>query len=225
MPPLLPALKVIRFDLRMTKGADSQVRDRFFMQYSGAGPTAADLTTLLNTLDTAWGTNIQPLQDAATTLTSVTATDLTSSTNPQVVKQEARTGTRVGSGLPAAVSPVLRFKINRRYRGSHPRLYLPAGVGTDTSTAQQWTTAFTAAVVAGWNAFIAAIQTTPPTNIGTLSQVTLSYFQGFTNKTFPSGRSRPVPTPRPAGPVIDTVVSVTMNPNFGSQRRRNLQSP
>lgn len=224
MPPLPNVAKVIRFDLRMTKGSDTQVRDRFFMQYSGPGPTSADLLTLLATFDTAWGTNIQPLQDAATILTAVTATDLTSPSTPQVVRQETRTGTRTGPGLPAAVSPVLRFKINRRYRGSHPRLYLPSGVGTDTSTSQQWTTTFTAALVTGWTALISALQTSPPTNIGTLSQVSVSYFLGFTNKTFPSGRVRPVPTPR-GTPLVDQVVGTTVNPNFGSQRRRNLQSP
>lgn len=224
MPALPNVPKVVRLDFFLTKGADTRVRDRMYVQYSGAGPSVADMATFVLNVSGAWGTNIAPLEDTATSLTSVQGTDLTSATGAQAINSIARPGTRAGTGLPAAVSPVIRFKVARRYRGGHPRMYVPAGVGTDTTNAQQWTSAFLTALLNGWQAFITNIGTGPPASFGTLSHVNVSYFQGFTNKTFPSGRVHAVPSLRIGGPAVDTVISYSINPNFASQRRRNLQS-
>lgn len=224
MPALPSVSKVVRVDFFMTKGSDTRVRDRIFFQYSGAGPSVADMSTFLATVSSSWLTNIGPLQDTATTLTSIQGTDLTNASAAQAINGTQRAGSRAGSGLQAGVSPIIKFKVARRYRGGHPRIYLPAGVGTDTATAQQWTSTFTSLLLTNWQAFITACVAGPPASFGTLSHVNVSYFAGFTNKTFPSGRIRPVASLRVGVPVVDTVVSYSINPNFGSQRRRNLQS-
>jgi hypothetical protein len=65
--------------------------------------------------------------------------------------------------------------------------------------------------------------TNAPTALTPAFQVNVSYFSGFTNVTFPSGRIRPVPKLRSV-PLVDTVTSWSTNPNVASQRRRNLQS-
>lgn len=89
---------------------------------------------------------------------------------------------------------------------------------------EHWTSAYVAAIATAFGAFIAAAVTTPPTNLGTVTHINVSYFSGFTNKTFPSGRVHPVPNLRSGGPFKDTVQSYGVNAIIASQRRRNGQS-
>lgn len=223
MPALPNVNHVIRFDCLQTISVDVTSMNRFFMSYAGAGATLGDLTTLANTVSSAWLTNIVPLTPNYVTLTGVRLTDLTTTSAPQVQIAAARVGTRAGTPLTAGVCAVIRQRLSRRYRGGHPRVYLAAGVGADQANGQQWTAAFQAAVASGWGAFITAIATTPPASIGALLAVNVSYFAGFHNVTMPSGRQRAVPTVRIV-PVTDGVISYSVNPNIGSQRRRYDQA-
>lgn len=224
MPPLPPVASVIRVDLIMAVGSDNNARDRIFFRFTGPGPTTADLTTLSTTIANAWGTNLAPLVGPITVLTGLNITDLTSASGAQVVTTQNKPGTRAGSNMTAGISVVVKFKINRRYRGGHPRFYFPGGVVGDLATPQTWTAGYTTAVASGFQAFITASILSPPTNLGALQHENVSYFSGFTNKTFPSGRTKAVPTVR-VTPVKDDIVSYSANPKLGSQRRRNLQSP
>jgi hypothetical protein len=52
--------------------------------------------------------------------------------------------------------------------------------------------------------------------------VSVSYYEGFTPFTFPSGRVKNLPKLRVGGPVVDPIVSYNTNPRVASQRRRNL---
>lgn len=223
MPPLPNVSKVIRVDLFQTLGQNTRGRDRIFFSYSGAGPTVADLTTLATTVRNAWNTNIVPLQLPGYGLNQITITDLNSATGAQVVSSQSTNGTRAGNGIPNGSAVVVRFKIARRYRGGHPRLYLSAGASQDLASSFAWTGAFTTAVASGFLAFISACEVTPPTNLGILAHVNVSYFTGFTAKQFPSGRFRNIPNVR-LTPLQDGVLSYSTNPQVASQRRRNLQS-
>jgi hypothetical protein len=118
---------------------------------------------------------------------------------------------------------VIRHKINRRYRGGHPRTYLPGLAGFYVGANGNWTAASMSATLTGWNTFMASCIASPPAAVGTLVHVNVSYFTGFVNKMFPSGRQHPVPTVR-GTPVVDTIVSESINPRPASQRRRNIQS-
>lgn len=224
MPALPSVPKVLRVVLNQHNQGDTRVQDRFYLQYSGAGPAVADLNTLIATISTAWLNNLAPLVNALGGLDSIAITDLTSSTGAFAQGGTARVGTRSGA-MTMAIAAVVQFKIARRYRGGHPRFYLDGGANTDVTTGGLWTTAFQSAVSSGFAAFIAAIQTTPPAALGTLSHVNVSYYQGFTVVTNPiTHRARNVPTLR-ATPIIDTISTYACNPHVGSQRRRNLQSP
>jgi len=223
VPALPPVPKVIRIDLQQTAGANTNVRNRIFFQYSGA-MSAADLTTILGTVNTAWGTNMKPNQNTGVTLTAITGTDLSTSSSPQVVTTVSQVGTAAGSGTGNGTAVVIKFKINRRYRGGHPRFYQTGLVTTNVQNGDQITAASAAAFAASFAAFIAACELLPPAAVGTLTHVNVHYFAGFTNKPFPSGRIRPVPTLL-VTPTVDTVVSYSTNLHLASQRRRNQQSP
>jgi hypothetical protein len=214
---------VVRLDLFFSYGANTRVRNRIFFTYAGAGPSNADMTTWLATVHGSWNTNMAPVTNASLTLTQVEGTDLASASGAQVITTTSRVGTLAGTALPAQAAMVIKFKVNRRYRGGHPRFYLPGRVTADLASTVAWTAGAASGVATAWAAFIAACTTTPPATFGAMSHANVSYFTGFTNKTFPSGRTRAIPNPR-GTPTVDAVQSYSVNGNLGSQRRRSLQS-
>jgi hypothetical protein len=222
--PVLPAVaKVLRIDLFSTNGGNTRVKDRFFMNYSGAISTSADLTTFANTIANSLGTRFAPLQQNQFTWTGIEITDLSSISSPQVVVSTSKVGTGATTPAGAAAALVLKFKIPRRYRGGHPRFYMSGLKNTDYGAPPTWQAATLTAWVSAWQNFITDISAAPPASLNVVQQVNVSYYSGFTNFTYPSGRSRPRPTLRNV-PLVDIVIGVSANPNVASQRRRNLQS-
>lgn len=223
MPALPSPGKVIRCDLFFTYGPNTRVRDRIFFSYAGAGPNATDLTTLAGTISAAWNTNMVPQVSPGMILTGITLTDLASNVGSQVATTQNRPGTLAGVALPDGTAMVIKFKVNRRYRGGHPRFYLAGRVSADLFQLNQWVPASATAVATGFAAFIAACEVTPPTNIGTMGHVNVSYFAGFTATVFPTGRYRNIPKVRPT-PAVDAITNYSVNGLVASQRRRNSQS-
>lgn len=223
MPALPSPGKVIRTDLFFTYGPNTRVRDRIFFQYAGAGPNATDLTTLAGTISAAWNTNMVPQTNASLTLTQIMLTDLASNVGQQVPVTVSRVGTLLGNALPDGTAMVIKFKVARRYRGGHPRFYLAGRVQGDLATLNSWVTGTATTVAAAFQSFITACEATPPTNIGTMTHVNVSYFAGFTATQFPTGRFRNIPKQR-TSPVVDAVTAYSVNGLVASQRRRNSQS-
>ena len=223
MAALPPVAKVIRYDFRQLVGANTRILNRLFFQYSGALSTT-DLTTLLATASSSWLTNMVSLFSTIHSLLSITGTDLSSSTAPQVVNTTVRTGTGGYQNIPQSASLIMKFKINRRYRGGHPRSYWSGQGLVNQADSQTWNTTEINVWNTNFAAFIAACVASPPAAVGTLTHVNVNYFKGFHNVTFPSGRQRAVPTAL-ATPNVDPIVAYLANPRIGSQRRRLQQSP
>jgi hypothetical protein len=222
MTALPPVSKVIRFDLHQTFGPNARVLDRIFLKYSGA-LSSADLATVLTTMRNGWNTNMAPILTPRHTLTSILGTDLTSSTAAQNVNSTASVGSNVDTDLPLGTALVIKFKINNRYRGGHPRFYLVGrGIGS-LSNADTWTGATITGVASAFAAFIAAAVLAPPAAVGTLTHTSVNYFKGFHSVQLPSGRWRNIPTAL-GTPLTNDVVAYSVNPQVASQRRRNLQS-
>lgn len=220
----LPAVtKVVRVDHHFSDGGNPNVQVRNFFQYSGSLSTA-DAATWLTNIVTALGVFMASFSQPTLVLTLSQLTDLTSTSAAQVVNTTGFTGGASASQLPAGVCLVIKKKIARRYRGGHPRVYLPGMAETYLSTPILWNATSLANIVAAWNTFInACTAATNPAAIGTITEVNVSYFQHYTNVTFPSGRAHPVPTQRPT-PLVDPVISHAGNAIPASQRRRNKQS-
>jgi hypothetical protein len=223
MPALPSVPKVLQVTAHQTIGADTAAINRWFHQYAGGAPTAVQAAALATTISGNWGTLISPLQDTATSLTSVTVQDLSSPTAAFGQDLTVRAGTRAGSAEGADVCALIRESINRRYRGGHPRVYLRAGVVADLSTPQGWFPAFVLLVTNGWTAMQNNINA--GVWVGGISMITVnvSYYQGFHNFTYPSGRVRALPTVRGA-PVVDPIVAFACQSKPASQRRRTLWS-
>lgn len=223
MPALPPVPKVVRVDHHYSWGTNPNVMIRTFLQYSGT-LSVADATTWLNNIVTGMSTFMAGYMNSGVTLVSSTLTDLTSASAAQVVSSTGATGAASGTTVPEGTAVIIKKKIARRYRGGHPRVYIPGATVTSLAGPNQWNATSLANYVSAFQTYInAASAVTNPAAIGTITHVNVSFFQGFTNKTFPSGRTHPVATLR-ATPIVDTVTGLSGNPIPGSQRRRFKQS-
>jgi hypothetical protein len=193
-----------------------------FFQYAGSLNTTDAATWLHNIYTGAHDMVVLGMANPVSLVFSE-MTDLSSSSAPQVIDNGTYTGTRGTTGIALGTAVVVRHHVNRRYRGGHSRNYLPGAVDTDLSALTQWTAGAQTNWLAYYTTYInAAIANTNPAAIGAITFVSVSYFSGFTNHTYPSGRVKPIPSLR-ATPLVDAIVSYSINPFPGSQRRRNQQ--
>jgi hypothetical protein len=153
------------------------------------------------------------------TLTEIDIVDLSTSSGAIGSSTTAHAGSRGGNMLDASACVIIKKHLSRRYRGGHPRTYLPAGIVSDVATPQTWAGALLASAAGAWVSLMAAIAAHTWSGGTLLNEVNVSYYQGFHNVTLPSGRQTSRPTLR-ATPLVDNVASITANPNIGSQRRR-----
>lgn len=224
MPALPNVSKVVRIEYHMTDGGDLNVMNSFHLQYSGS-LSDADAATWVAACKAAWGTAGAIADSIVNTVTLVKTvlTDLTSNSSPQKVDTATSPGNSGGTLTPGSTCLVVSRRIVRRYRGGHSRVYTTGHPVSGLGTPPQWAAGYASAVATLWAQTEVNCVNGAPGGVGAVTPVNVSYFQGFTNHTFPSGRIRPIPTLR-ATPVVDVVTQYTGNPNIASQRRRNLQS-
>lgn len=222
MPALPPVNKCLRIALKGLFGEDTAIINRFFMVYGGTAPANADLNNLSTTVLTAWNTYMAAVIQAGYATESVTIEDLTSPTGAVGSATATHAGTDTGVTLGAATSMVVSLKIARRYRGGHPRMYIAGVSNSHLTDDQKWVAAFLPTFQTAVTSWMNAISVGVWSGGTSLTSVNVSYYSGFHNFTFPSGRTRPIPTLR-GTPVTDNVQLFICNPRPGSQRRRNLQ--
>lgn len=123
--------------------------------------TGALSTPTLNTVATSirgyWTSDLAPWIVTGTTLTTVELTDLSTRSGAQGLDQVGAAGTLAGAPAGANVAACLTLKIPNRYRGGHPRMYLP-GVGSAASiNGVTWSTGVAGNYTTGGRAFLAHI--------------------------------------------------------------------
>ncbi|SRR6266446_3166374 len=222
MPALPPVARVVRLDFHQLDFNNANIQTRMFIQYTGA-LSQSDAQTWVNTINTAFVTRMLPQLTNDLTLVNTVLTDLSSNTAAQAVSTTAGGVGSGGTNSPPDICFIVKLKIGRRYRGGHPRHYFAQPIFANFTTVFQWTAAYQTAFITAFNNLVSDILTAVPAAAAPATEVNVSYFSGFHNVTFPSGRIRPVPTVR-VTPVVDTILSHSANPKPGSQRRRNLQS-
>jgi hypothetical protein len=194
--------------------------NRMHVHYSGAAPTAAQLDTMAPTLLVSWSAQFGPLMTSDRKVAAIDIIDLSSPTGAVASLAGVTVGTLAGADLPSEICTVVSGQVARRYRGGHPRTYLPCGGQGELVTTRTWSGAHVAACVAAMTTFMGVASGAGWAGAGTIVPCNVSYYFGSHLVTYPSGRHRDVPTFRVGGPVIDTINSYVGRAQVGTQRRR-----
>jgi len=156
MPPLPPVAQVIQSNVN---GLINTVpwTNVFHLQYTGAAPTVAQLNSLSAGVLNAWGTNFAPMVNTGVTLASCVSTDLTNTAAAQGSATGSTAGSRAGTALSNAQAACLSWKVNQRWRGGHPRTYLPATVSSDIVAGRLFTDTYVTALTTAANTFLTTV--------------------------------------------------------------------
>jgi hypothetical protein len=173
MPPLPDAPNVVRLKIVGSNNGTGWLNG-FYLRYAGAAPSNANLDALCSTALGAYATNFLPLCNNNVALSGATAQDLTNAASSTGSATNTSPGTRGAAALTSQAACVVSWKINVRYRGGHPRTYLPAGITTDLTAGHLWTGTFVTAAVTAALAFRTALN---GITVGgaTWSMIALSY--------------------------------------------------
>jgi hypothetical protein len=219
----MPALPSVPQVLRTTAkyiiagAVNAFISDHF--KYTGTAPTNTDLGTIANNMAAYYASTLVGDLTADKNLVEIDVVDLTSPTSAQGNWTGTHVGTRTGPPLDAATCLVMSKQIGRRYRGGHPRGYWPLGAAGDLTNPTEWSSGFITSAdtwYSDWNSQWVSQTWAGGSIVGPCN---VSYYEGFTNVMYPSGRYHVKPTLR-ATPLVDMVVSFGANPRPGSQRRR-----
>lgn len=220
MPALPNVSKVIRLDFLFELAGTVPALSRQFYRYSGSAPDLTDITVFADNAVAAYTGNCLGDLTAEKTFLGVEATDLSSATAAQALSPVSVAGTDGANPNPNDVALVVGYQIGRRYRGGHPRGYWPHGGEPNLADPRTWDSGSLSTFVGDLAAMQSSIIAGGWGTSGTITQVNVSYFRGFTVVTSPTtGRARNVSTPR-STPLVDTVVNYIGRPLIGNQRRR-----
>lgn len=228
MPALPFASQTIKTILQYTLPGVAAALTRLFFTGTGSTTNAA-LNTWCGNVAASWNTNMAPLIAPGCVLVAVTAEDLTSATSPIGAWAGSHPGTNAGTQFEPSASFVVKNLIANRYRGGHPRTYIP-GVPTtnqNSAGANTWGSTNANTLLTAWLAFLSAVSgSSGPTGYTGLAQSVVPYYSGstaITSGTAPHQRGKTKATVLSSTTPI-LIASHTYNPTIGSQRRRNHQS-
>jgi hypothetical protein len=156
VPALRPVPFVCRVSCRGTANGTAVV-NVFHAKFTGASMSLADTTALANAFKGAYETHFVPRMSTGWSGDTVRCVDLTSPDGEEATV--ALGGTSVGSGtsIPASAACCITWKINRHYRGGHPRTYIGALPNTAIESPTSLAAAYVSAVSTAANAFRTAI--------------------------------------------------------------------
>ena len=220
MPALPAAPKTIRVALQGLVGGATEWVTRQYVSYTGSSPDSAELDTYCESMMTLFASDVAPWMCQSDEIDVIAAVDLNSNTGAEGSFEDSVNGSMTGQNLPGDTAMVVSYEISRRYRGGHARGYWRVGDDTAISTPQSWDPTFLSNAGGGITTFLAGLTSAPWSGAGTLTQVNVSYYEGFTvHINSITGRARNVPTLRDT-PLINAVSSYIPRAPIGSQRRR-----
>lgn len=220
MPTLPAAGNVVAIKLQHNLNGKI-VSSNFFHSYTGGHPSISDCNAIASAVNTNWSTNIKAYLASAYKLAQVEVFDLSSNTAASGIYLSNTSGGLSGQQNPASVSTLLHHQIARRYRGGKPRTYMPYGITTHVGSGNQWLSTYVTSFQTAVQAFIAANATITSGTTVLGGHVNVSYYSGYTwVPVGTSGRTKQTPTVR-STPLVEAIMTTTVSPNFGSQRKRN----
>jgi len=223
--PALPAVpKVLKVIVTQNQGDAVDIENVLHFSYSGTAPNAAQALIFAEQVKQSWHDHILIHQDQHLSLDKVEVIDLTSSTSAQATTTTAPSaGSITTEAVTNGAALIVSHQIDRRYRGGKPRTYIGGQAATNVTAAGEWGSAYLTTMATAWSLFLADVEGTVWSGGGSIGQVNVSFFSGFDNHTYPSGRTKAIPRVR-ATPLVDPITFPILRAKVGSQRRRNAQS-
>jgi hypothetical protein len=194
---------------------------RFFLGYATTPlPSHDDAVAIAAQAAAAWNTHLAEYHVNDRTLTGVTVEDLSSETGAVGAWAGSHTGSLSGTAQDAAACVIMNYIIANRYRGGHPKAFLPAGAAGWLETDGTWQSVDIANVTGSFQLFINEVLATTGLTCSLTNQVALSLYKSFqTVGPDKEGRLHYPPAYR-ATSQIYPVTSVAGSLLVGSQRRR-----
>lgn len=165
----------------------------------------------LTHLATVWQTDWAPIAAFTTTdntIVGTRCTDFGEDTGLSEFVSAGGTGTETPPTLPVQCAAEISWKINRRYRGGHPKSFLSAIAEARQTLNRQFTSGFTTALDSAVGTFLGNI------NGETVVRGASSYLVNMVNRSLFSGGAERSTL------LLDDVVGVGIQSIIASQRRR-----
>jgi hypothetical protein len=216
----IPAASTVRVRQLFLLPDGKTVGCHFYLSYSGTAPTAAELTAVAGACTTSADGVLPAYMSSALTLAGTTCTDLSSDMSAEGSVGDTTAGSIDTAPVPVDACVVLSYEIGRRYRGGHPRVYLPLGVAASLLNDYTWQSAFVADVVDAWTSLVEDTSVAFPGHAGTITQTAPSFVSGYTWETYGTPlKYRRIPTPRATAEILPVITTLGRS-YVGSQRRR-----
>jgi hypothetical protein len=194
----MPALPVVAYTLKLALSGTIgpyNWANVLHVQYTGGPPDTADLITFATAIATSWNTNIAPLVPSNVILTQVVATDLASTSGASGNFAGSHAGAASGTVGPANAAFLVDYPSSFRYRGGHPRTYLPPTVAGDLQDSAHWTTTIVGTLQTAWRVVLGLLYTSSYSSFSASGQCAVSYVSTAVTPTPPHRRVTPLVMP------------------------------
>lgn len=199
-----PVANVFQVDVTSTF-LGTTAHNLFHVRFTGTPPSNTDFVDF----DTAQGaTMVRPWNHQCSDsleVTSFTYTDLTSDTSTRTIVDKSVFGTVGGIQMSPQVACCVDFPVARRYRGGHPRMYIPGLGGESWDGEVGWDASFLTNMTNDFLAAVAGVNSYSGGAFDSMEWGSVSYVSGG--------------APR-VTPLFDPAISVEVQTRLCSQRRR-----
>jgi hypothetical protein len=210
----------VKCELLWTVGADANVRNIIHFRMSGVALQQSDINAMASSVATSMETHLTGVTLPQVVFNGATCIDLSSPTGVQATQSTSQAGTMPAGEQAASVCVLVNHAIPVRYRGGHPRTYLPWGSSAQLASPNAWLGSFVSTCQTAWNGFIGSLKGQTFTSGAELvTNCSVAMYSGSTWHQKPNGDWEEIPTPR-GTPVLYDIGSSSVSPVPGTQRRR-----
>jgi hypothetical protein len=205
MPALPPVAGALKFEFLWNQGG-LPAANVFHWGYTGDPPSSDTLVTIAtNAANSFWIEELRADYSTVTTFIGVRVTDLSSDTGAVGEYDVSTAGLDGADALPAQCCVLLNFAITRRYRGGHPRMYLPPASRTWQGEINTWNAELLPVISTAWTSLTSELNGTTIDSTDLTTQVCVSYRDGD--------------APR-VDPLVEPVTGFVVSGMIRTQRRR-----
>lgn len=176
-PPVPNVLKIVISGTYDELGA-YQWANVFHWVYGGGIPTLADVSNFADLFYGSYSSFFTASMPASQSMQNAQVTDLSSDTGAQADSPTVTPGTATGAKLPGNACMLISKTINRRYRGGHPRSYMPIGTETNLLDQANWNDDFVTSSLTQYLAFVDDLVGETAGAIALGAECTVSYYDG-----------------------------------------------